>query len=134
MQASQSKRRKTEEELADKYRIAVASTDGESVNQHFGRADKFFIYTIDDDVGYDFVETRALVPVCLGKSHKIPEMERRVGQLADCKYVAAAKIGPGAESALEQAGITAMELPGEIEEAVLKIWKFNRMQKLYQKI
>lgn len=118
--------------MADKYKIAVASTDGESVNQHFGRADKFFIYIIDDDVGYDFVETRALLPVCLGKIHKIPEMERRVGQLSDCKYVVAAKIGPGAESALEQAGITAIELPGEIEAAVLKIWKYNQIQKLYK--
>lgn len=120
--------------MADKYRIAVASTDGETVNQHFGRADKFFIYVVDDDEGYDFVEERNLAPVCKEQSHNIPDMEKRVQDLKDCKYIAAAKIGPGAEAEISKQGLVSMELPGTIEDAVLKIWKYNRIQKLYQKI
>lgn len=118
--------------MADKYKIAVASTDGESVDQHFGRADKFFIYVLDDDVGYDFVAQRNLEPVCLGKSHNVLDMQKRVEKLKDCKYVAAAKIGPGAEIALEKCGVTALELPGKIDEAVLSIWRYNQIQKLYK--
>lgn len=114
--------------MADKYKIAVASTDGESVDQHFGRADKFFIYVLDDDVGYDFVAQRNLEPVCLGKSHNVLDMQKRVERLKDCKYVAAAKIGPGAEIALEKCGVTALKLPGKIDEAVLSIWRYTRFK------
>lgn len=120
--------------MADKYKIAIASTDGETVNEHFGRAEKFFIYVVDDDEGYDFVEERNLEPLCKGQSHSVLDMEKRVVNLKDCKYVAAAKIGPGAEAEISKQGLVSMELPGIIDDAVLKIWKYNQIQKLYQKI
>jgi hypothetical protein len=28
------------------YKVAIASTDGESVNHHYGKATKFYIYSI----------------------------------------------------------------------------------------
>lgn len=37
-------------------RIAVVSTDGKTVNDHFGRAERFLIYDIDDKL--TFVEER----------------------------------------------------------------------------
>lgn len=120
--------------MADIYRVAVASTDGESVNQHFGRADTFLIFSVDDETGYDILEKRRLEPVCLNHSHNVNDMQKRAENLRDCKYVTASKIGPGAESALRSAGIISMELPGDIDEAILKIWKYNRIQKLYGKI
>ena len=40
--------------MADTYKAALASTDGENVNMHFGKSDCFYIYVIDDDEGYDF--------------------------------------------------------------------------------
>ena len=52
------------EKACSEYRVAVASTDGESVNQHYGRASKFYIYTVDDQVGYDLTEERLVEPVC----------------------------------------------------------------------
>ena len=39
-------------------RIAVVSTDGKTVNDHFGKAERFLIYDVDDKL--TFVEKRRL--------------------------------------------------------------------------
>lgn len=114
-----------------KYKVAVASTDGEFVNQHFGKSDRFFIYLVDDE-GYDLVEERVVTPVCLGGSHLVSEMEKSTNRFSDCRYVVAAKIGPGAGLKLSAKGIVFMELPGSVDDAILKVWKYNRIQKLFE--
>ena len=116
-----------------KYRVAVASSDGETVDVHYGRAEKFFIYFVDDEEGYDLVEERAVVPVCMDGSHVKSEMERSTGQFTDCRYVVASRIGGGASSSLTARGITAMELPGSVEDAIVRVWKYNRVQGLFNK-
>ena len=98
--------------MADKYRVAVASTDGESVNTHYGKSEIFYIYIVDDDEGYDLVEKRQVTPVCQDGFHNKAAMETHVQQFTDCKYVIASRIGNGAIQSLTAAGITAMELPG----------------------
>ena len=118
---------------ASKYRVAVASTDGETVNTHYGKANLFYIYYVDDEEGYDFVETRAVTPVCMDGSHLKSQMDKSVLQFTDCKYLIVSRLGSAAVQALSSAGITAMELPGSIEEAILKVWKFNRIQGLFER-
>ena len=120
-----------QENKASTYRVAVASRDGESVNMHYGKADIFYIYIVDDEVGYDFLETRNVTPVCQEGSHNQAAMEQSVEQFTDCKYLVASRIGSGAIQALTAAGITGMELPGSIDEAMLKVWKYNRLQALF---
>lgn len=117
--------------MADKYRVAVASTDGESVNTHYGKSEIFYIYIVDDDEGYDLVEKRQVTPVCQDGFHNKVAMETHVQQFTDCKYVIASRIGNGAIQSLTAAGITAMELPGSIDDAILKVWKYNRIQGLF---
>ena len=117
--------------MADKYRVAVASTDGETVNIHYGKSQIFYIYLIDDDEGYDLLEKRTVNPVCQDGFHNKAAMESHVQQVADCKYVIASRIGDGAIQSLTAAGITAMALPGSIDEAILKVWKYNRIQGLF---
>lgn len=113
------------------YKVAIASTDGESVNLHYGKADKFFIYQIDDETGYDLLEERQTEPACLGGSHDNTKMEESVMRLTDCRYVVAARIGRGAGAVLAAKGITGMELPGSADDAILKVWKYNRIQGLF---
>lgn len=117
--------------MADKYRVAVASTDGETVNTHYGKSEIFYIYYVDDDEGYDLVETRKVTPVCNDGSHNEAAMENHVFQFKDCKYVIASRVGVGAAQALTAAGITSMDLPGSIDDAILKVWKYNRIQGLF---
>ncbi len=115
----------------EKYKIALASTDGKNVNVHYGRASEFYIFCIDDDEGYDFLEKRTVSPVCLEGRHIKSQMEQSVSLFTDCKYVGASRIGSGALSSLTAKGIRAMELPGTIEDAIVKIWKYNRIQGLF---
>ena len=113
------------------YKVAVASTDGESVNLHYGKAEKFYIYTVDDEVGYELLEERKVEPVCMDGSHEVSRMEKSVLRFTDCRYVVVARVGSAAGAVLAAKGITAMELPGSIDEAMLRVWKYNRMQGLF---
>ena len=124
----------TERSSNSKYRVAVASTDGESVNIHYGKSNLFYIYSVDDETGYDLVEKRSVTPVCQDGSHVKSAMEESVRQFEDCKYVIASRIGPGASQSLTAAGIISMELPGSIDDAILKVWKYNRVQGLFSNL
>lgn len=117
--------------MADKYRVAIASTDGESVNTHFGKSEIFYVFIVDDDEGYDLLEKRRVKPVCQEGFHDKAEMSIHVQQFTDCKYVIASRIGSTAIQNLTAAGITAMELPGSIDDAILKVWKYNQIQGLF---
>ena len=113
------------------YRVAVASSDGLTVNQHYGRAEIFYIYYVDDNEGYDFLEKRKVTPVCMDGSHNQQAMAESVKAFADCRYLVASRIGSGALQALSAQGITSMELPGSIDEAILRVWKYNQIQGLF---
>ena len=113
------------------YRVALASSDGRNVDVHYGKSEKFFVYALDEE-GYDFVEERSVKPVCMDGSHLKQSMEESVKRFADCRYVVASRIGAGASASLTLGGITGMELPGSIEEAIFKIWKYNQVQGLFK--
>ncbi|MDR3282399.1 MAG: hypothetical protein LBS92_02170 [Candidatus Methanoplasma sp.] len=104
-------------------RVAVASTDGKVVNQHFGHADKFHIFDIDEN-GFKYVETRAAVPYCAGGSHEdrtAPEVLGLLEALRDCRAVLVSRIGGGAVSMLDSNGIDVIESGGAIEDVLKKI-------------
>lgn len=112
------------------FRIAFASSDGYVVDEHFGRASAFYIYQFFEDE-YTFIEKRTVNPVCIGGSHSDAKMQQTVSQLTDCKYVVALRIGMGASAAMQQKGITPMALPGEITDALDKIYSYNEIQNLF---
>lgn len=112
------------------YRIAVASTDGKVVNQHFGRADKFYIVEVDDRNEFSFLEIRETEAACQGGEHKEEGLEGTVDLLSDCKYVLVKQIGPGAEYALSKKGITAFSIGHYIEEAVRRLIHYNSQVKI----
>ena len=122
----------TENNTKSKYIVAVASTDGETVNTHYGKAESFYIYSVDDEEGFELFEKRSVTPVCQDGSHSKSQMEAHIRQFKDCKYVIASKIGIAAAQALTVQGITSMELPGTIDDAMLKVWKYNQVQNLFK--
>lgn len=103
------------------YRIAVASTDGKVVNEHFGRANQFLIIEVDETGNYHPVELRKSDAVCHGNNHDDMAMKKRVEELSDCQYVLVSRIGTGAENALDSKGISVYVIPDLIESAVNKI-------------
>ena len=99
------------------YRIAVASTDGIVVNQHFGHAERFHIIEIDDN-NYSFIGTREVERVCQGHYHNVSSFEKVIDVLSDVHAVLVAKIGSGASQQLESRGLTVYETPFPIEPLI----------------
>lgn len=98
-------------------KIAVASSDGLTVNEHFGKARSFRIYRLHD-TGHEFVELRESIPVCSGHAHDDGALAKTTQALSDCRGVVAARIGAGAIDALLMYRIMAFTLPGSIDEAI----------------
>lgn len=113
------------------FRVAVASTDGYTVDTHFGRACDFYIYQylVDEWI---FVEKRAVNPVCQDGQHSVAAMQKNVTQFKDCQYIVASKIGTGAMSTIQSQGITAMALPMDINDALEKVYTYHEIQNLFE--
>ncbi|HBC98865.1 MAG TPA: dinitrogenase iron-molybdenum cofactor biosynthesis protein [Lachnoclostridium sp.] len=114
-----------------KYKIAVASTDGKVVNQHFGRAEVFYIVEADSgDMTFTYEESRKTVPVCVEQEHDESQLKAVAAMLEDCDYILVNRIGAGARAALDQINIEAFELPGYIEDSIRKLFAFIEVQKI----
>ncbi len=104
------------------YRIAVASTDGIVVNQHFGHAQQFHIIEIDpENLTYSYAGTRVTERVCQGHFHNDSSFDKVIDVLSDVHAVIVAKIGQGASQQLESRGLTVYEAPFPIEPLIEKI-------------
>lgn len=117
--------------MDEKYKVAVASTDGKVVNQHFGKSELFYIYQIEPDWKFSLVEKRELPPVCHGESHDADLMLRNIKSLNDCKYLLVSKIGNVAANMVQAQGITPMELPGFIDESIEKLTIYEQIENLF---
>jgi len=96
------------------YKIAVASTDGKRINQHFGRSQEFLIFSADENGAYQLVEKREAASPCAFGVHADKKMVQAAENLSDCRYVLCAQIGEGAELQLAAKGIRAFAVPGDI--------------------
>lgn len=118
--------------MDNSYKIAAASSDGIVVNQHFGHAEKFLIFEVNGS-SFDFTEIRTVEPVCSLRNHDNEKLTENLRKIQDCKYLLVSRIGAGASARAEQFGITPMELPYMIEEAVKKVISFEQIQNLFER-
>ena len=101
-------------------RIAVASSDGKMVNQHFGKVEQFLILDVHDRA-IELVEVRKNAPACASSeysSHDDNALTRTVTLIADCEAVLCSRIGIGAQEELRSQGIEPVETRDFIESAV----------------
>lgn len=119
--------------MDNSYKIAVASSDGIVVNQHFGHAEQFLIYGVTGDGSFSFIETRTVEPVCNCGNHDDRHLTGNLLKIRDCKYLLVSKIGTGASAQAERLGITPMELPDMIEESIRKVISFEQIQNLFER-
>ncbi len=103
------------------YKVAVASSDGKFVNQHFGWAQQFLIFEIDDDGEYKFLELRENTPACDVEGHTEDAMTRSVNLISDCDAVLAGQIGPAAVDVLVDNGIDPYMAPTFIDDALKEL-------------
>lgn len=86
------------------YRIAIASSDGQKVNQHFGQAENFLIYEIKKGEA-EFIEDRIVNFIKPQAYHSDAHIKYLTDLLSDCKVVFALKIGDSAAQYLIQNGL-----------------------------
>ncbi len=114
-----------------KYKIAISSTDGKIVNQHFGRTSLFYIVEVDSESRkYQYLNERKTEPLCVLQHHKDEELSSFASQFGDCQYVIVSRIGNWARLVLESKGILAYEIPGIISESIDKLLTYIEVQNL----
>ena len=115
------------------YQIAVASSDGIVVNQHFGHAVTFYIYHVKENVLCEGRMVRQMKAVCHTGDHDDNQLRENMKKLQDCKYLLVSRIGYGAAMQAEQLGIIPVELPGGIEESIQKVISYAQVQNLFER-
>jgi MoaA/NifB/PqqE/SkfB family radical SAM enzyme len=106
-------------------RIAVASRSGVVVDQHFGHAERFYIYESDGDVSR-LVETRSVgasasCGMCGRRADETPEPGRigkAISAVSDCQGVLAMRIGDSPSRRLVERGIAVFATYENIDKAV----------------
>ncbi|WP_432698456.1 nitrogenase cofactor biosynthesis protein NifB [Marinobacterium sp. YM272] len=107
--------------------MAVATSGGGMINQHFGHATEFLIYEASRD-GVRFISHRKVDQYCIGNDtcgEKESALAGSIRALSGCEVVLCSKIGFEPWGLLEEAGIApngehAME---PIEEAVMDVYE-----------
>ncbi len=107
--------------------MAVATSGGGLINQHFGHATEFLVYEASPN-GVRFIGHRKVDQYCIGNDtcgEKESALSGSIKALNGCEAVLCSKIGFEPWSQLEEAGVTpngehAME---PIEEAILAVYK-----------
>ncbi len=101
-------------------KIAIATSDGFTVNEHFGHAKFFHIYELSDS-GHTFAEIRDAVAVCQqALGHDTTRFDKIIELLSDCDAVLVQKIGEGAAAYLIERGVRVFEVSGVIDAVLDK--------------
>lgn len=87
-------------------RVAVATTDGVLVDEHFGRCRRFDVYDLDASRSR-LAATRELgAPL----SHEEGAVEDRLDAVRDCVIVHVTSIGPGAAARVVNSGVMPLKV------------------------
>lgn len=108
-------------------KMAIASSDGKVINQHFGKARRFIIIESDGEE-VKVLEVRENNPACGTLEyggHADDALDRSISIIEGCDAVLCSRIGGGAFEVLLSRGIEPVEAPGFIEENVLAYTKYR---------
>jgi predicted Fe-Mo cluster-binding NifX family protein len=114
------------EGLEEAFRIAITTTDNQTVNQHFGKATCFSIYEIDAGQ-LKLVETREAKAYCQSEEEQPGTNEHSFSDerldavyetIKDCKMLYTKQIGDKPGAALLQKGIEIKPCSCNIEQIV----------------
>lgn len=121
------------------YKIAVATSDGENINETFGSAEKFIIYEVTDGFyekseerfyleEFDAVKSGCNSSAKCGKSDGCGSgcggqggSSAKVELIGDCRAIVCKKIGFHIQKQLERKAISAFDVDCTINEALKKI-------------
>ena len=101
-------------------RLAIATSDGFAVNEHFGHAKFFRVYELGEN-GHTFLEVRDAVAACQHQlGHDTTRFDKIIELLSDCDALLVQKIGEGAAAYLISRNVRVFEVSGAIDAVLEK--------------
>lgn len=101
-------------------KVAVATSDGFTVNEHFGHAKFFRVYELGEN-GHTFLEVRDAVAACQHQlGHDTTRFDKIIELLSDCDALLVQKIGEGAAAYLISRNVRVFEVSGAIDAVLEK--------------
>lgn len=116
-------------EHTDSQRYAVATTDGELVDCHFGKATSFDIYEVNQMEAH-YLETRACSRACHVEGHDPNLLDAAARLIADCSCVLVVRLGPAAAALLARYGVDPYEVCGPVEESLDRVIRYRAVEAL----
>lgn len=105
-------------------RLAFASTDGTTVDEHFGAAPRFHVFSLEQDGP----RRSAIISCETGEGHDSGRLAQRINALRECSSVLCVEIGQGALRQLRSAGVEAVRVPAGSQIAdLLADWVAGRL-------
>ncbi|MDF2935767.1 MAG: hypothetical protein K0Q90_1140 [Paenibacillaceae bacterium] len=89
-------------------RVAIGSSDGEWIDEHFVNCRQFFIYDATPGGEWTLAEIRTNDTSAWGGQHQESLLQQASSLVKDCSIVLVSRIGPGAQQLLKESGITSM--------------------------
>jgi predicted Fe-Mo cluster-binding NifX family protein len=105
--------------------IAVASNDGRTINQHFGHADRFLIFSVDGGTA-QLVDEKKVERYCTyDQDHPLRAhlLQAIADALDGCRAIVCAQIGQGPQMEMERFGIDTFVAEGPIKPTVVELAK-----------
>jgi nitrogen fixation protein NifB len=103
--------------MSESIRVAIASSQGQQVDLHFGHADQFLIFDIlPGNVAY--VEWRKKSFEGEDCAEGVEDLDQVVDLLADCAAVVSMRAGPHARERLRKKGIACLEHTGSLVSGI----------------
>ena len=119
------------------YKVAITSSNGEGIDQHFGQANSFHVLQIEEETGeWKEIEIREVVEETIAKAlgtdyqpggcsgHNDAYLNYLGDLLSDCVYLLTEKIGKRPYKILRQKGINCLESPNNLSLAIAKLNKY----------
>ena len=85
-------------------KVAVASKNGQSIDLHFGHADIFWVYHLNENE-ITLLEKREVEKYCHGHTGSQTAMQKILETVKDCHAVFSAKIGDAPAEKLNKIGV-----------------------------
>jgi predicted Fe-Mo cluster-binding NifX family protein len=105
--------------------IAVATKDGREINQHFGHAERFLIYAVEDGDAR-LVDEKQVERYCsFDPEHPLRGNVLRsiAGALDGCRAVVSAQMGEHPRCELEKMGVEPFVVNGPIKQTLVELAK-----------
>lgn len=112
------------------YKIAIASSDGINIDQHFGEISSLLVFDVNENDGSFSLDCKRDVPFPKDEGAECEESgcscgkgftDRITQTVKDCQYFLVAKIGNRPHRFLQENNVNCIEAPFPIEDAVKKL-------------